>query len=161
METQLHLFNIIAIACAGLYFLWKTLTGWFIANLDLEIQAERQSKDGGADYLAVTLILKKGNVDAIWLEDLSFRISNHNTKVVLITEHLDEFRSLEKNGKHIHWSPASREFAISPGETFRFCKIVEIPASAPILIEAAMAGRRWLWHFQWRSSTASLGLTKG
>lgn len=152
------------VSAAG-FFIWKIMAGWLIANLEIAIETERQAKDETTDWLSIKILLKKGNTDALWLKDISVKVSDikRNEGAQIIQFH--EFKSLSVINGEINWDNVNehiRKYAIAPGEIFQFGCVLEVSNNVPLIVEAAVFGNRRFWRrgFQWRASTASLPVKK-
>lgn len=155
----------IGIIATGLFFGWRLIAGWLIANLEVSVEASRQAKNSTIDWLVVKLILKKGNIDSIWLKDISVKIYGAEDKQLLEIINLDEFYRLTITNGSIDWktkNPKITKFAIAPDETFHFSRIITVPFDRPIILEAGVFGTRIWWRggAQWRASVASLPIEK-
>ncbi|HTE26966.1 hypothetical protein [Flavitalea sp.] len=163
LETAL---KIVALVSAAGFFGWKIIAGWLIVNLEISIETTRQAIDDTNDLLAIKLLLKKGNTDALWLKDIAIKVQD--TEGNMEVKHIirfDEYKSLSINkASQIVWGSniKSRKFTIAPGEVFHFAKIEKVSFDKPLIIEAAVFGKRAFWWkgFQWRASVASLLIEK-
>ena len=159
------IFKISAIIAAAGFFGWKIIAGWLIINLEISIETTRQSKDEVHDWLAIDLLLKKGNTDGLWLKDVVVRIYNKGGKPVNQVIRIEDFMSVAVKHKQIDWDAKNkdiRKYTLAPGEVFQYGRVVEVPTNTPLIIEAAVLGRRTLWYkdFQWRATAASLPIKK-
>lgn len=159
------LFTGLAIIATAGFFGWKIIAGWLIVNLEIAIETSRQFKDETNDWLGINLLLKKGNTDALWLKDIAVKIYAYDGKPVNQIIRFEEFHSLTISDKKIDWDTPSkdkRNYTIAPGEIFRFGKIEAVPSGIPLIIEAAVFGKRAFWPkgFQWRASCTSLPVKK-
>lgn len=153
--------KIVAIISAAGFFGWKIIAGWLIVNLEIEIQTDRRKMDEQNDWLSINLLLKKGNTDALWLKDIVVRLYTPDGVQIFDNITFDEFQSLDIVKEKIRWSPPAkdrRKYTIAPGEVFRFGTIRSVKSNNPLIIEAAVFGKRAFWPkgFQWRSSVTSL-----
>lgn len=154
--------TIIALIAGAGFFGWKLVAGWLIANLDISIEATRQAKNKSEDWLAIKLLLKKGNVDAIHLNHVFLRICDTKSKQLGEWITFSDFSKIQTTDKEYGWiieTTKPRKYAIAPGETFQFGKIVTVPFEEALILEAAVFGKRFLWLNggpQWRTSLPSL-----
>lgn len=154
--------TISAIVSAAGFFGWKIIAGWLIVNLEVAIETTRQSIDKDNDWLAITLLLKKGNTDALWLKDIVVRIYDNKGEQWEDDIRFHEYNSLPVvNGKitRSKKNQSPRKYTIAPEEIFRYARVVKVPGgNEPLTIEAAVFGKRAFWPkgFQWRSSAVSL-----
>jgi len=167
----------LALFAAGVFFAWKLLTGWLIANLGVEIDTQRQMLDGSRDYLAVTVRLKKGATDTVWLTDVSLRVAAQPLSIgeqVALEAfeprearsedqiiHFPELKLLAVQDGQIDWSKADSEgkkLTLSPGESFQLARAFSVPSRIPISVEVAVRGDRTFWPagFQWHASAIAL-----
>ena len=166
-----------ALLAAAVFFAWKLFTGWLIVNLGVQISTKRETLDNARDYLAVTVQLKKGSIDTLWLKDISIRVAAQSldgsgpqqaaapeasAQEVGQIVHFAELQQLavDDNGK-IDWSrvdPTGHRLTLSPDESFQLARAFSVPSRVPILVEAAIYGNRtfWLRGFEWRASAIVL-----
>lgn len=139
----------------------EDLAGWLIANLGVSLDTARQKSNADFDWLSIKLLLKKGNVDSIWLKDISIEVYDFETGNEIKTLSVTEFHAFNKINNKIDWKgkrPKEKLYAISPSETFQFGNIVKVPSGNPVMVEARVLGTRigWAGGAQWRASVASL-----
>lgn len=160
VEYYEHVATIAAIVGGGGLFIWKIATGWLIANFDVSIDLQRQSKDNQTDYLKVEIHLNKGSIDSIVLTEVSFRVFDIEYKAISEPEKIEEIQRRELTGEgSIDWDGSLSEtsFSISTDETFKYTRIVTVPVEKPVIVEACVRGRRLFWRkAQWRTSAAAL-----
>lgn len=152
--------KIAALCGAGLFFAWKLSTGWLIANVQLTVTGSRMVDTTGVDWLAVAITVDKGSTDAIWLERASVKVSPRIEGDEGPID-LAGFQRLRIVDGKIDWSAPDENrkgWPISPGETLQLATYLRVPAGKPVLIEAAISGRRpwWPYDFQWRATSVSL-----
>lgn len=161
LEYPDKLFTILAIIAAAGFFGWKIIAGWLIVNLEIVIETERKPKDTTHDWLGINLLLKKGSTDGLWLKDVALKIDSFNGERVNEVIRFEEFHSIRIINQKLSWEKQNddpRKFTIAPGETFRFGRVEIVPFDKPLIIEAAVFGKRAFWPkgFQWRASCFSL-----
>lgn len=158
------LLTVLALVSGALFFGWKIIAGWLIANLDVAIEVQRQAKNEKEDWLAVKILLKKGNMDSMWLKQIVIKIYDPDDKKKIDRYYIKEFERLEniEEIENTKQNKKQRHFAISPGETFQFGKIITVDLEKPFIIEVALTGKRPFWKgfAQWRSTTASLPIVE-
>jgi hypothetical protein len=166
-ETFAKLFAEIA---AGLFFLWKLLTGWLIINLSVSVEASRQrdsnvqpSSSEIRDFLNIKLKLSKGNTDTLMLREVELRLwecENGKPSSLLSTIPIGEIEKLplpgagrQQTGNHGN----AQKLTLSPGESVEYGRTAIVPADRIILVEAIVTGYRTFWQpgFEWRCSTSS------
>jgi len=155
--------KILALGAGGAFFLWKLFTGWLIVNLDLSIITEREAKDESSDYLSVTLNLKKGATDSVWIKDISALVSPIVGAPKEIIHFSDELSRLQDDNGIINWQcrdEPGRKWTLSSGENLQLSCVVVVPVGIPVSVSAAVLGTRLFWPpgFQWRASVVSLPL---
>lgn len=162
IEHLESLLTVLALASGGLFFGWKLIAGWLIANLDVIIEVERQKKDDEQDWLSIKILLKKGNIDAIWLKKILIKVYIPNDKNKIEKYYINEIERLIDIEGIENTNKPKKYFAISPGETFQFGKIITIDKENPVMIEVVVLGKRPFWkgYAQWRSTAASLPLVE-
>ena len=152
--------KIAALCGAGLFFAWKLSTGWLIANVKLTVTGSRTFDTTGVDWLAVSVTVDKASTDAIWLERASVKVSPRSEGDDGPID-LEGFQRLRIVDGKVDWSAPDENrtgWPIAPGETLQLATYLRVPAGKPVLIEAAISGRRPWWpsDFQWRATSVSL-----
>lgn len=153
--------KVAALVGAGIFFVWKLLTGWLIINLKVSIKLDRLPKSRNADHLAITVLFEKGSTDSIWLQSVSARVKwpgHTDPKPIDMSE---EFRWLIVDQKGIGWDQHRDGYgpiALSPGEAMSVARAATVPADVPLEVEVAAYGKRTFWPrgFLWRTSAVSL-----
>lgn len=166
MDFAKSLAEIIALAAAAGFFLYRALAGYFIVNMSSRIHCRRQHISGTTeDYLQVTLELSKGDKGTIQIHDAQAKFTMANGLKYLrpflgIDRRGHKPDSANENRKKIDWGMQSKKnplLNLSPGEQAQFSCMAEVPTGAPCTIEVAVLGRR-LHHWkmgQWRASCLS------
>lgn len=155
------IFTISAIIATAGFFIWKIIAGWLIINLEISLEATRQIKNNDDDWLSIKLLLKKGSTDGLWLKDIAVRICDLERNQINEIIEFEEIHALKIENEKVKWGSSAfkkRKYTIAPEEIFQFGRIVTVPAEKPLIMEAAVFGRRTFWRkgFQWRASVASL-----
>jgi hypothetical protein len=164
-ETLKNSTEAFAWACAGGFFLYKTVSGYLISNLSLSVTCQRQRANSGKDYLVVTASLKKGDRGAISLHEVIASVlcagGKHETKPLSATRRLTSIKVGSDEVFRLKDSPARDVplLNLPPGDETMFSAWFEVPSDDPATAEVTiLAG--WHWHgntrYQWRASTVSL-----
>lgn len=166
----------VAVFC---FFLYKLITGWLIINLSINTEVDR-TKDSNKkddDHLAVKVILSKGSIDSLWLEDIEIRISciskitnrEPTVKEQIIKPlnfkklDLKNFETAEIN----YWSGTSKDhYVLSTGEETAFSAYARISPGFAYSSEIVVIGYRPFYSLttqkhkkiQWRASIIVLPL---
>lgn len=149
--------KVLAFSGAAGFFAWKGLTGWFITNLSLSLEAPRvrQSEE---DLIAVKLLLSKGTSDAVYLDQAVLRVTNLITQAKsyypldisrLVTRENSSSKKYE-----VEWDAIDkRRSCLAPGEAMQLGELIRVPKNNSVLIEAVVVGGRRFWRgYEWRSS---------
>lgn len=154
--------EIVALASAALFFLYKAITGYLRANLSLSVRCVRLSSgDRSTDRLAISMHIAKGTNGSVALHDASARITvDGQTQVHSFPGTLRSERVKGCQRSSINWSKideSSPLLKLVPGEETELALLVLIPSSAICLIEVAVLGRRvsGLTFGQWKASAVS------
>ena len=155
-----------AYLAAGIFFLYKLLTGYMMTNLSIALTTSRQHSTPTEDYLVVSVALTKGDRGTVNLHDCQVKISCSGhcvTKQLIGTDRRD------KKTEHFHGSDRSmiiwdarsvrQPFLnLTPGETSQFATHLEVPANAICEIELAVLAMKVTGFRvgQWRASAISL-----
>lgn len=157
------LFTTLGIIATAGFFGWKIFAGWLIINLEIDIECQRQTKNEieGKDWLSILLVLKKGATDGLWLKDIAVRMYDSNKQLIEEIKDIQEYNDIAINHDKLDWNnppKKKRKYTIAPNEVFRYGIIREVEAGSPVIIEAAVYGKRPFWRkgFQWRASVISL-----
>jgi hypothetical protein len=168
-ETLKPFAEIIAYAAAGVFFLYKAASGFFVSNLSLKLSCRRKpSRDGQVDYLSVVASLKKGDKGALKLFDAQVRVTCPDGKDLPPVTFKQQFRQqligierLSFVDRKIKWDYRSRfapHLNLAPGDGVQFAALCEVASEQPCCVEVVIFGKRWfgLKTGQWRASDISL-----
>lgn len=164
LNNQSGLFTTLGIIATAGFFGWKIFAGWLIINLEIDIGYKRQTKDKtkGKDWLYISLVLKKGATDGLWLKDIAVRMYDSNKQLIEEIKDIQEYNDIAiSDDDKLDWAnppKKKRKYTIAPNEVFRYGILREVEADSPFIIEGAVYGRRPFWKkgFQWRASVVSL-----
>jgi hypothetical protein len=158
-----------AFVSAGLFFLYKAISGYLVSNLTLSLSCERKfSGDNNLDYLLVTTLVKKGDRGAVILHDAEARVSPSSTANSEVKKLSGIIRLSFRRSNGIlqikeEQSKKAPLLNLSPGEETVFSTFFKVPSNAPCTIEVTLLGG-WPWHFktayQWRASQVSLPIER-
>jgi hypothetical protein len=149
---------------AAAFFLYKAATGYLIVNVSLSAKIERRRGTDATDYMAIAAKLKKGSHGSIELHDARAYVSwtggSQECELIGIerlsfrTEKMDERKRLVF-GSVSTKAPLLR---LTPDEEATFSVLVEVPASAPCVVQIGVIGiLTGGWRVgQWRTSMVSL-----
>ena len=169
--------ELFALCAAGVFFIYKFLTGYFFINLSVSLLCERKhSTKPDRDLLLVCVKLEKGDRGSLRIHDAQARITylSDKTEVEPVRFRGNERSSYnsQKMGafdrKTINWAKQSEEtpfLRLAPGEKTEYACVFEVPRNDACLIDVAILGRRGvpsLERFrhvgQWKASSVSLPL---
>ena len=154
--------EVAAYSSAGLFLVYKLLSGYFITDLSLKIGCERFAPDS-TDHLAVTAFLKKGDKGAIRIHDARVRITDTGGAFI------DEQAMVGIERLSFNTDPAARMtvtfgrlsktpwLSLPPGDETQFAAHFDLPTGTVCIVEVAVLGRK-LWGgrtAQWRASAVS------
>lgn len=163
-ENIKNIAETIAIFAAAGYFLYKALTGWLVANLEISIETDRHSTDK-KDLLAFKINLKKGSIDTLQIKDIKARIYTINMVTQQIEEIIQEFDfseierlKVDNKGKILWGSTIKKNVSLSPNESFHLGRYCEVTKGQPVIVEAVLFGDRTFWKkgFQWKATVVSM-----
>ena len=167
LETKPYV-EMFAYLAAGIFFLYKLLTGYLMTNLSIALSTSRQHSTPEQDYLVVSVALTKGDRGSVKLHDCQVKISwtGHQVIKPLIgtdrrskkAEHFDRSKR-----SVINWDARSISqpfLHFTPGETSHFAAYSDVPANAICQVEVAILAKKrsGIRLGQWRASTISLPL---
>ncbi|PBJ08080.1 hypothetical protein [Flavobacterium sp. ACN6] len=158
------------------FFLYKLVTGWLFINLTINTEAYRtKGREGEDDHLAVKVILSKGAIDSLWLEDIEIRIRNvseiNGCKPAITEQYIKpyNFEKFElinsKTATDKYWSGSSEGLYVSStGEETVFSAYGRISAGYAYSTEIIVVGHRPFYSLtrkkekkiQWRASLVVL-----
>jgi hypothetical protein len=155
----------IALACGGIYFGYKTFTGYFRVNLSLSVKCSREKHSGTEDWLVVSVTLDKGPNGSLTLHDVQARVSYAGSEQVVTFPGIER-SSYEDTGtpslrKVISWgrvSTSSPHLKIVPGEKTELTTYCKVPGGEVCLVEVAVLGQQTNKKpfGQWKASCVSL-----
>jgi hypothetical protein len=181
-----HLFKILAIAAAGIFFSYKAITGYHVVNVSLKTSVDRRRiPNSNVDHLVVAVTLNKGDRGTIRLRGGSVRISpnsqvesgqaqsgeveTHDGKYLPLFG-LERFSStvgvvpgnpLKREFWRINWGQRSiyaPYLNLSPGDEGNFCAYGCVDREGVYKIDVVVIGKRaFSWKSgQWRTTSISL-----
>lgn len=153
----------VAYSSAGVFLIYKVLSGYFITDLSMRISCERFARESGTDYVAVTATLKKGDKGTIRIHDAKVRITNNDGKV-MDEQHMRgvdrlSFTTDRVDRKRVNFDRLAEKtwLSLPPGDETQFAGLCIAPQGVPGLVEVVILGRK-LWGgkvAQWRASAVS------
>jgi hypothetical protein len=148
----------IALVAAAFYFLWKTVSGYEITNLTLDVSATRRaSSSPGTDWINVHVRVKKGARGTVQLHDAVVRLTPGKGGPLLGFQRL---AISDATHRKVLWGDSSGEYLnIAADEETSFSYCGEVSRAVPCSVEVALIGFRRFWPFhpsQWRASIISL-----
>jgi hypothetical protein len=161
--------EIVAIVGAGLYFLYRAATGFFLINLSLRVECTRLPQDDSTDYLVCRIHLKKGERGTLQIHDAQIRIGNSEPvsldemqRLSWVEESIDPSRGHAKRMK-IQWGDRSVEepfLNMTPGEEAEFARYSSVPRSEMCLVQVVLLGKLTAYPrvAQWRATCVSTPL---
>ncbi|MBD2720567.1 tripartite tricarboxylate transporter TctB family protein [Hymenobacter armeniacus] len=171
-ETIASYLQAFALVAAGVYFVYRMYTGWFILNLSLELDLKRHPLTEQHDLLTVTIRMEKGSVDTLWLTRVDCNVivlngeytvgrtptpepevATMNPRVEELIQTVGKKKSsvLQPHLRYEQAPPATEDeqvnpedFAlnIAPGEKYSYAKAFLVPVGWVCQIEAVVAGKR-------------------
>ncbi len=168
VENYKNLAEIFAFVAAGLFFIYKFLTGYFVSNLSISISFLRQPKVKlDTDDLIINATLSKGDRGSINLHDAQVRVKWEGGECIEPLIGMDRLsfrtRIIGNNykTKFIDWNKRSKKLPIlrlTPGEETNFSCYINIPTNATCTIELVVIGKKPVSCLvgQWRASIISL-----
>jgi hypothetical protein len=152
----------VAYASAGVFLIFKVLSGYFITDLSLKIDCERFSS-GNRDILSVTANLKKGEKGTIRIHDARVRLSKIDETVLNEKPMIGIYRlSFNTDASSRIIATFNRDsqkpwLSLPPGDETQFAVHFDVPLDTPCVVEIVVLGKK-LWGgktAQWRASTVS------
>jgi hypothetical protein len=153
----------LAFFLAGLYFLYQIGTSITIVNLDLSIATERQALDKEHDYLKVTLGVKKGNINSLYLHEIMgrVRVNNQKREIVLDFDEYFKLGYIAHEMKFDNWkvNKDNPRYQLGTEEATQFAAYTVVPARKVCRIDIAVLGGSETLQYgrsQWRISAVVL-----
>jgi hypothetical protein len=157
-----NLAQVFAWFAAGCYFLYQAVVGYFVVNMSVSIDAQRQhltDKAGKKDFLKATVAIKKGDRGTFHLHDAKIRVKQNNIWSQPIDVDVKRFGFRQNKtlaidfGKQLEWNTLN----VSPGEETSFAVWTDVGSEVPCLVEVTVMGTMSSSPFvsQWRASTVS------
>jgi hypothetical protein len=157
----------IAVFAVGIFFIYRLLTGWMSANMDVAIDSSRFHLNDQEDYLAVDVKLERGEYGTLQLGDSQVRVTYLDSTAGPPPISLAGMQRLaDKEGK-LNWEKIAPEphLNLHAKEKSEFAAALKVPRNAACIIEVTflthrrLDGLEWLGGFHWgqrRSSSVSL-----
>ena len=155
--------EVIAYGSAGVFLIYKTLSGYFITDLSLKISCKR-FVSADADNLSVTATLKKGEKGTIRVHDARVRLTNASAgtalgeKTMVGTNRLSfTTDASERITATFNRDSKTPWLSLPPGDETQFAAYFDVPNGTPCLVEVVILGKK-LWGgkaAQWRASAVS------
>jgi len=153
--------QIFALIPAGVFFGAKLLTGHFVVNMSVGVEAERQVSSEKRDFLNIIVKIKKGDTG-------TFRV--HDARVKITQDGKVEYKDLDvrrfsfKRGDKVRlidfnkYATRVPTLNFAPGEEQCLSSWIEVDSSSPCSVELVILGTMFssLNVGQWRASTVSL-----
>jgi hypothetical protein len=157
----------VALALAGLFFIFRALSGYLIVNTSISIVCRRQRMpDVKRDWLVTEVRLIRGEFGTLSLHDAQVQVRTAETVLRLPLSAADRrsYRTDAVGGhsrRTVDWDQRSREspfINLSPNEEASFGCVMEVAVDQPCVVEATVIGKRKLsWRSaQWRASCVAL-----
>jgi len=180
IEIAKNAFEIAAYLAALAFFLYKTLSGYFIVDMSIKVSTERTRKPEAdeTDYLGVKVEVKKGERGGVRLHDAKVRLKSAVGNAILsgpvdlntiaranCTDSKPDPPNLPRRAS-IDWTTVHSDaprLNLPPGDETQLCAFFEIDTKEPYIIEVIILAqlisfgvfnRRRLG--QWRASCVSL-----
>jgi hypothetical protein len=153
----------IAYGSAGVFLIYKILSGYFITDLSLKIGCERLIAQD-TDDLSVTAYLRKGEKGTIRIHDARARLSDVSGNVLgekaMIGVNRLSYKTDASAGMNVTFDRNARTpwLSLPPGDDTQFAVHFRVPSPAmACVVEVVILGRK-LWGgrvAQWRASAIS------
>jgi hypothetical protein len=169
--------EIVAAFFALLFFLFKAISGYFVANLSVRIECSRQPDPGNetTDFLTVMLILSKGDLGSVKIHDIQIRNGNSPIEEMNNSLHKELWRlpheKTQEKPTKIIWKDSKDDnrrnrpqfINLGPGEETQLAACCKVGRNEVCKVNAVLAGRAvwrpWTPACQWRISAVSLPRT--
>lgn len=162
--------EILGVLAVGLFFIYRFLTGWMSANMDVGIESSRSHADAQNDYLAVAVKLERGEYGTLQLGQAQLRVTYPGSNLSPSIIDLVGVERLSDSEGRLQWQNISKDdpqLNLHAKEKSQFGAALKVPRQAVCLIEATLLthrrldGLEWLARTHWgqrRSSSVSLPL---
>ena len=158
----------IAVVLVGLFFVYRFVTGWMSANVDISIEPTRVHLDNKEDYLGVTVKLARGEYGTLQLGDAQIRITYPDSSPDQINS-LVGIKRLAHRDNELVWGEELSKMPLNlhAKEKSEFAAVFTVPRKRVCRIEVALLTHRVGDGFEWfarehwgqrRSSSISLPL---
>ena len=162
---------------AAVFFIYRVFSGYFIVDLSLKISCERKRKSDEVDYLAVMLVLKKGERGGVELHDAQARVRVHPTlgaqtvpPANAVKPHdpqkMISIHRLRRSDPH-PWANIVDDWReighlnLPPGDEMQIAALFEVDKQYAYLVETVVLARQIFLQIdtklgQWRATSVSL-----
>lgn len=172
LEEAKQLAEIFAVGSAGGYFLYKLISGYFIVNLTINLNCDRQvSQAPDKDLIAVIVTLDKEDRGSLELHDASVKVEYKGGSEVIKLVGFERnsygpHGSFDKGFKEMNWAVRSKKspfLRMTPGEKTQLTAICLVPSHKECIVQASVLGKKTKsWKIgQWKAACVSLPLRQG
>jgi len=158
----------VAVVLVGLFFLYRFMTGWMSANVDIAIESTRVHLDED-DYLGVTVKLARGEYGTLQLGDAQLRITYLDSSPASVLDLIGTKRLAYEDCKLV-WAKetANDPLNLHAKEKSEFAAALRVRRKQVCYIEVTLLTHRVGDGFEWfardhwgqrRSSSVSLPLS--
>ena len=138
--------EILAFACAALFFIYKVFGGWFLVNVAINLDLERNyvPNDSSQDYLAITLNIEKKDTGSVVLDKVRARVTDISGREVIDLIPLSGIEKLEYDQDDKSWVLNTKKLKqrLTPGTTTQLSGLVEIPTGIPVLVDVSLVSKQ-------------------
>lgn len=162
LDMKLYEWGQLAVWTAALaFFGYKAFTGYFVTDMSVKIACERKHKTGQTDFLAVTVIARKGERGGLHIHDGQARVRDlpgTPPQELIGIRRMDQKNTNSRAS--ILWTEPDYRLNLPAGDEMQFAALFEVPCGQAFTVEAAILGKK-LGRFhhkvgQWRACCVSL-----
>jgi hypothetical protein len=145
---------------AAAFFGYRAWVGFFNLNCAVTLRCDRARKSDSEDYLALTVVIEKGETAAMTLDDVEARFRVGEQDRIQMLEVGRTLRS-QASGQGATWveDHTHPNLYISPKDRIEVACLTAVPSREACLVDVVVRGRKRRgqgFRAQWRSSVVSL-----
>lgn len=141
--------QILALAGATLFFLYKAVSGYLRVNLAMKVNCERHASSDGMDFLAIQVHLKKGQNGTFVMHDLSAHVTHGDCENIVQFDGTTRLaRKLETisqtNRAVVEWNETDARsplLKLVPDEEINLAALHKVPSEAVCSVQVCLLGQ--------------------
>jgi hypothetical protein len=154
--------QVIALFCAGAYFIVKALQGFFVVDLSLDLELKRiPMSQSEFDYLIATARLKRGSQGSFKVQQAVAILRQNGNAVEMKKLGIERYQTVKKDGYQILIDSKVKSVPtlnLAPGDETTLSAWWKVDRLEPCVVEVVVVGTKFRSskRAQWRASAVSV-----